>query len=92
MNLLHTRELAGHYRINSASGAQGRRVAGGGYGGTPLAQLQKELGMQEGFDVGLEMSGKESALREMIANMARFWLSTSSGGLFRPVVILESEA
>ena len=26
--------------------------------------------MQEGFDVGLEMSGKASALREMIANMS----------------------
>jgi threonine 3-dehydrogenase len=37
---------------------------------TPLAQVQKELGMQEGFDVGLEMSGHESALREMIANMS----------------------
>jgi len=37
---------------------------------TPLAQVQKELGMQEGFDVGLEMSGKESAFREMIANMS----------------------
>src|ERR1700731_1970756 len=37
---------------------------------TPLAQIQQELGMQEGFDVGLEMSGKESALREMIANMS----------------------
>src|SRR5712671_5160576 len=28
---------------------------------TPLAEVQKELGMQEGFDVGLEMSGQESA-------------------------------
>jgi len=37
---------------------------------TPLAQAQKQLGMQEGFDVGLEMSGKESAFREMIANMS----------------------
>ncbi len=37
---------------------------------TPLAQVQKELGMQEGFDVGLEMSGNEAALREMIANMS----------------------
>jgi len=36
----------------------------------PLAQIQKELGMQEGFDVGLEMSGSASALREMIANMS----------------------
>ena len=37
---------------------------------TPLDQLQKELGMQEGFDVGLEMSGSASALREMIANLS----------------------
>ena len=37
---------------------------------TPLAEVQKELGMQEGFDVGLEMSGHPSALREMIANMS----------------------
>jgi threonine 3-dehydrogenase len=37
---------------------------------TPLAQVQKELGMQEGFDVGLEMSGHASAFREMLANMS----------------------
>jgi threonine 3-dehydrogenase len=37
---------------------------------TPLDQIQKELGMQEGFDVGLEMSGNASAFREMIANMS----------------------
>jgi threonine 3-dehydrogenase len=36
----------------------------------PLAQVQKDLGMQEGFDVGLEMSGHGSALREMITNMS----------------------
>src|SRR6266481_7475474 len=36
---------------------------------TPLTEVQKELGMQEGFDVGLEMSGNVSAFREMIANM-----------------------
>ncbi len=34
-----------------------------------LANIQKELGMLEGFDVGLEMSGNESAFREMLANM-----------------------
>ncbi len=28
------------------------------------------LGMTEGFDVGLEMSGNKGALRDMIANMA----------------------
>jgi threonine 3-dehydrogenase len=37
---------------------------------TPLGQVQKELGMQEGFDVGLEMSGHPSAFREMLANMS----------------------
>jgi threonine 3-dehydrogenase len=37
---------------------------------TPLAEVQKQLGMLEGFDVGLEMSGNGSAFREMIANMS----------------------
>ena len=35
-----------------------------------LAAVQAELGMTEGFDVALEMSGHESALRSAIANMA----------------------
>jgi len=35
-----------------------------------LADVQKQLGMQEGFDVGLEMSGNPAALKEMIANMS----------------------
>ena len=34
-----------------------------------IADVQKELGMLEGFDVGLEMSGNPSAFREMLANM-----------------------
>jgi threonine 3-dehydrogenase len=37
---------------------------------TPLAEVQKQLGMLEGFDVGLEMSGNGQALRDMIANMS----------------------
>src|SRR5260370_4288097 len=37
---------------------------------TTLPQVQDELGMKEGFDVGFEMSGQASALRDMIANMA----------------------
>jgi len=36
---------------------------------TELAGVQTELGMHEGFDVGLEMSGNPSALRQMIASM-----------------------
>ncbi len=35
----------------------------------PIADAQRSLEMKEGFDVGLEMSGQPSALREMIANM-----------------------
>ena len=34
-----------------------------------LSDVQRELGMKEGFDVGLEMSGNPRALNEMIANM-----------------------
>ncbi len=34
-----------------------------------LADAQKELGMAEGFDVGLEMSGNAAAFRDMLANM-----------------------
>src|SRR5271157_6588713 len=36
---------------------------------TSLAAVQKQLGMVEGFDVGLEMSGSTQAFREMIDNM-----------------------
>src|SRR6202451_1951346 len=34
-----------------------------------LDETMKELGMQEGFDVGLEMSGNAQALREMLRTM-----------------------
>jgi len=37
---------------------------------TSIAQSQEKLGMKEGFDVGLEMSGNASALRDMLHNMA----------------------
>ncbi len=36
---------------------------------TPLREVQKQLGMQEGFDVGLEMSGSQPAFVEMLDNM-----------------------
>jgi threonine 3-dehydrogenase len=35
-----------------------------------LKEVQKELGMHEGFDVGLEMSGNPSAFHDMLANMS----------------------
>ena len=34
-----------------------------------IADVQEELGMKEGFDVGLEMSGNPAAFRDMLANM-----------------------
>jgi len=35
-----------------------------------LPEIQKKLGMTEGFDVGLEMSGNPAAFRDMLANMS----------------------
>ncbi len=35
-----------------------------------IRESQKKLGMKEGFDVGLEMSGNDHAFRDMLANMA----------------------
>jgi threonine 3-dehydrogenase len=37
---------------------------------TKLADVQAELGMREGFDVGMEMSGNAAAFRDMLDNMA----------------------
>ncbi len=37
---------------------------------TTLSDVQRDLGMLEGFDVGLEMSGNPTALRDMLANMS----------------------
>lgn len=34
-----------------------------------IADVQRDLGMKEGFDVGLEMSGSPDAFRDMLSNM-----------------------
>ena len=34
-----------------------------------LAEVQRKLGMSEGFDVGLEMSGNPAGFRDLLANM-----------------------
>jgi threonine 3-dehydrogenase len=34
-----------------------------------VAEVQKKLGMKEGFDVGLEMSGSPAAFQDMLTNM-----------------------
>ncbi len=36
---------------------------------TSLAEVQNQLGMREGFDIGLEMSGNPHAFRDLLANM-----------------------
>lgn len=36
---------------------------------TTVREAQRQLGMREGFDVGLEISGQASALQEMIVTM-----------------------
>jgi len=37
---------------------------------TTLKEVQQQLNMQEGFDVGLEMSGNPQAFRDMLASMS----------------------
>jgi threonine 3-dehydrogenase len=56
-----------HYRLNLA-----RRLGATlavDYTATTLDQVMTELGMLEGFDIGLEMSGSPEALRSMLAFM-----------------------
>jgi threonine 3-dehydrogenase len=50
-----------------------------------LGDTQKRLGMKEGFDIGLEMSGNPAALRDMIDNM-------SHGGRIALLGIMPGEA
>ena len=38
-----------------------------------LTEVQSELGMKEGFDVGLEMSGSPQAFSSLITSMAHGW-------------------
>jgi threonine 3-dehydrogenase len=44
-------------------------IAGSTDASMTVADAMTKLGMREGFDVGLEMSGKPAALREMLASM-----------------------
>ncbi len=56
------------YRLELASKMGATRAVDVRY--EKLADVQKQLGMKEGFDVGLEMSGNPEAFREMISNMS----------------------
>lgn len=55
------------YRLNLARQAGADRVVN--IAQESLADAQRSLGMQEGFDVGLEMSGAPSAVAEMLENL-----------------------
>lgn len=55
------------YRLDLAAKCGATRTVN--IGREALPDVQKELGMREGFDVGLEMSGVPSALTDMLANM-----------------------
>ncbi|QNP66962.1 L-threonine 3-dehydrogenase [Streptomyces genisteinicus] len=37
--------------------------------GAGIADAQRQLGLKEGFDIGLEMSGRPEAMRDMVDNM-----------------------
>ena len=56
------------YRLDLAR-QMGATVALNVKNGRTLKDVQEQLGMKEGFDVGLEMSGNPAALRQMIDNM-----------------------
>jgi threonine 3-dehydrogenase len=56
------------YRLELAK-KMGATVALNVKEGKSIAAVQKELGMTEGFDVGLEMSGSGEAFRIMLENM-----------------------
>jgi threonine 3-dehydrogenase len=56
------------YRLELAK-KMGATVALNVKDGASLREVQKQLGMREGFDVGLEMSGSPAALEDMIDNM-----------------------
>jgi len=55
------------YRLSLAAKMGPRRVVDART--ESLADVQRELGMREGFDVGLEMSGSAQAFRQMLGNM-----------------------
>lgn len=53
----------------------------------PLAQIQHQLGMKEGFDIGLEMSGNPAALQDMLDNLCHGGKVAMLGIPSRPAAI-----
>jgi threonine 3-dehydrogenase len=56
-------------------------------GEASIESVQEELGMREGFDIGLEMSGSPDALEGMLANMAHGGRIAALGVPTKPIVI-----
>jgi threonine 3-dehydrogenase len=54
----------------------------------PLADVQLQLGMTEGFDVGMEMSGNPNALNEILGNLAHGGKAALLG-LFKDDVLVD---
>jgi threonine 3-dehydrogenase len=52
-----------------------------------IESAQKKLGMKEGFDTGLEMSGNPEAFRDMLANMCHGGKISMLGILTRQIAI-----
>ncbi|MEO7059442.1 MAG: L-threonine 3-dehydrogenase, partial [Lapillicoccus sp.] len=55
------------YRLDLAKRAGADLVVN--VGRSSLAKAQRDLGMKEGFDIGLEMSGAPAAVNDMLANL-----------------------
>jgi threonine 3-dehydrogenase len=55
------------YRLDLARSAGADLVVNAGTGN--LREAMQTLGMREGFDIGLEMSGSPAAVEDMLANM-----------------------
>jgi threonine 3-dehydrogenase len=55
------------YRLELAKGAGADLTVN--VSRTTLAEAQRDLGMREGFDIGLEMSGSPLAMEEMLTNL-----------------------
>jgi len=55
------------YRLARAAGAGADLVVNSSH--TRILDAQRQLGMREGFDIGLEMSGAPSAVQEMLDNL-----------------------
>src|SRR5437870_9553477 len=56
------------YRLSLAK-TMGATIALNVKSGVSLRELQKQLGMKEGFDVGLEMSGSPAGFRDMLDSL-----------------------